>query len=176
MKFWPVPNSYSKEVPISGAGSFAESRGSRHHYAVDIYAPVSSKVLATENGKVIAEGVFTTPAVKSYWNMTYFVAIKHDSGYIAKYCELGDLLVNKGDQVKGGEVIGHIGKVLNFKEINSQSPLYIQKIKEAEVEGMLHFELYKEEPVIFRDYNGGNWHNHQKPDNILDPTTYLSSL
>jgi len=41
---------------------------------------------------------------------------------------------------------------------------------------MLHFELYAEKPVTLKNYSGGNWFDKVKPNNLLDPTKYLSSL
>lgn len=176
MKFWPVPESYLKEIPRSGPGSFAENRGDRNHCGVDIYAPSGSKVLSTEEGVVIAVGKFTSPEIKTYWNTTYFVAIKHASGYTVKYCELGMVYVSLNERVEGGQIIGNIGKVLCLEKINKDSPLYIQKSKEAGIKSMLHFELYEEVPVITESYTGGNWFDSKKPPSLLDPTEYLSSL
>lgn len=58
MRYWPVPDSYSKNIPLHGSsGSFWENRGDRYHCGVDIYAPPGSKVIAIECGEVIDLGV-----------------------------------------------------------------------------------------------------------------------
>lgn len=176
MKFWPVPNCYSKNLPKSGPGSFAENRSDRHHCGVDIYAPKGSDVISIDSGKVLAKGVFSSPDVKPYWYTTYFVAIKNKTGKIAKYCELEDILVTDGSNVEAGQIIGHVGNILNFNNIDQNSPLYIQKIKDAGIKSMLHFELYAKEPFVLENYSGGNWFDKIKPSNLLDPTEYLLSL
>jgi len=53
VKYWPVPNSYSKILAASGCqGAFWEDRGDRYHCGVDIYASEGSNVLSIEDGKV----------------------------------------------------------------------------------------------------------------------------
>lgn len=176
MNFWPLPDCTSKHVPLSGPGSFAEDRGDRHHAAVDLYAPRGSKVVSTEPGIVIAKDKFTTPEEKSYWFVTYFVAIQGASGTIIKYCELEDVVVEIGDTMADGQIIGHVGNVLNFEKIDSTAPPYIQKIKNANNPSMLHFEQYSALPVTLENYSGGNWFDVEQPDNLLNPTDYLLAL
>ena len=86
MKYWPVPESYSKIIPTSySQGSFWEDRGDRRHCGIDIYAPKGSIVLSVEEGKVLETGLFTSPKILYYWNKTYYVLMKNKSGLICKY-------------------------------------------------------------------------------------------
>lgn len=174
-RFWPVPQSYSTQIPILGPGSFGEDRGDRRHCGVDIYAPSGSDIFCIEKGAVIEVGVMTDPEVRSYWNKTFFVAIKHGDNLIAKYCEMADVVVDVGDLIDARQLIGHVGTVLNFDAINERSPQYIQKVKESGNASMLHFELYKDN-IFVADYLGGNWFSKDKPSNLLDPTDYLASI
>ena len=174
MKYWPVPNSYSKNIPTAASpGSFWENRGDRHHCGVDIYASEGSDVLSVEDGIVLEVDVFTSPEKIPYWNTTYYVLIKNKSGLICKYAELGDVKVKEDESVKAGHLIGHVGLVLNSKKINKTSPLYIQKINKNQKHSMLHFELYNNKPKSSKKYLGGNCFEDKKPDNLLDPTNYL---
>ncbi len=175
MKHWPVPSSYSKIIPASGSpGSYWEHRGDRRHCGVDIYAPESSDVHSIESGTVIGAGRFTSPDRTSYWNETYYVLIRNESGLVCKYAELGHVKVKEGGHIKAGQLIGHVGLVLNGSKITPDSPEYIQKLKHA---SMLHFELYRSNPIEANDaYSGGNWFSDTKPENLLDPGDYLSSL
>ena len=133
MRHWPIPNSYSKEIPTAGSpGSFWENRIDRHHCGVDIYAPRDSGVISVENGKVVDVGIFTSPDVVAYWNTTYYILIKNNNGFICKYAELVDVVVDEGDFVKAGRLIGHVGRVLNASKIDDDSPLYIKSIKKSE--------------------------------------------
>jgi len=78
MKYWPVPNSYSKKAPIKGdPGSFWEDRGDRRHCGIDIYAPAGSEVISIDDGTVIGMDSFTSKDKISYWNETNYVLIKN---------------------------------------------------------------------------------------------------
>lgn len=176
MKHWSVPASYQNSVPAIGlAGSFWENRGDRHHCGVDIYAKASSDVVSIEGGRVIGTEVFTSPEKVPYWNVTHDVLIETDSGLICRYAELGGVAVNIGDIVKSGELIGHVGLVLDINKITDSSPEYIRKLKERGSPSMLHFELWDAQVVDSDNYLGGNWFGVGKPQNLLDPTTYLES-
>lgn len=176
MKYWPVPNSYSKEIPAAGLpGSFWEDRRDRHHCGIDIYAPEGSEVLSIEDGKIISIGIFTSPGVISYWNTTYYILMKNINGFICKYAELGSVFVGKGDSVKAGQLIGCVGKVLNDSKIDDNAPLYIKNIKNNMNYSMLHFELFDSIPKQSKYYLGGNWFEGAKPKNLLNPTDYLQN-
>ena len=176
MKHWSVPASYQKSVPAVGlAGFFWENRGDRRHCGVDIYAPQNSDVVFIEGGRVVGTGVFTSPEKVPYWNVTHDVLIETDCGLICRYAELGDVAVNIGDIVKSGELIGHVGLVLDISKITDSSPEYIRKLKEKGSPSMLHFELWKAQIVDSDNYLGGNWFLGEKPQNLLDPTAYIES-
>ena len=174
MKHWPVPNSYSKKVPIKGApGSFWEDRGERRHCGIDIYAPAGSEILSIDDGTVLKTGIFTTPETFSYWYVTKFVLIKNQDDILCKYAELKDIVVKTNDIVKAGQLIGYVGTVLNADKITESSPQYIQKIKENSNLSMLHFEVYRSKPFETRKYLGGNWLRTEKPKNLLNPRRFL---
>lgn len=85
------------------------------------------------------------------------------------------LPVNIGDIVKSGELLGHVGLVLDTCKIRDSSPEYIHKLKENVSPSMLHFELWDVQCVDSASYLGGNWFDGVKPQNLLDPTAYLES-
>jgi murein DD-endopeptidase MepM/ murein hydrolase activator NlpD len=174
MRLWPVPDSFSKTIPIlSRPGSFWEDRGDRRHCGVDIYAPQQSKILAIEDGEVIKVGVFTSPDKSSYWHTTRYILIQNATGLVCRYAELADVIVSVGDFVKGGREIATVGSVLDLDKITEKAPMYIQKIREQNLPSMLHFELYQAIPIETDNYLGGNWFGDTKPKNLLDPTDYL---
>jgi murein DD-endopeptidase MepM/ murein hydrolase activator NlpD len=177
MKYWPVPNSHSKSIPTAGfPGSFWEDRGDRHHCGIDIYAPNNSDVISIEEGKVVDIGIFTSPDKLPYWNTTRYIIIKNKTGFVCKYAELDDVVVSVDESVKAGQLIGHVGLVLNLDKITRNSSPYIQKLKKNANQSMLHFELYQSLPTDTADYIGGNWFGDSKPKNLLDPTDYLKSI
>ena len=176
MKFWPVPESYSRIVPRRGAGSFWRSRGDRRHVGVDLYAPAGSPVVAVEDGLVLECGVFTTSDENPYWNTTHYVLVKHRSGPVAKYAELGEVRVRKGQRVAAGRALGRVGRVLNPKRIDESTPPYIRQLARSGRVSMLHFELYEKVTAARGKYSGGNWFSDRKPPKLLDPTPYLRAI
>lgn len=177
VKFWPVPDSYRKSLPQSGeAGCFWENRGDRRHCGIDIYAPPKSPVLAVDTGRVLRVGIFSSPEAVPYWNVTYFILIRHEDGLVANYAELEQALVKEGDAVRGGDAIGLVGAVLNAEKITESSPSYVQRLKGDGHSSMLHFELYQGLPLFPSNYLGGNAFSPSRPSNILDPTAYLEGV
>jgi murein DD-endopeptidase MepM/ murein hydrolase activator NlpD len=174
MKFWPVPESYSRSLPESGSpGSFWENRDDRHHCGVDIYAPKGSAVRTVEGGEVMEVGQFTSPEILPYWNRTYYILIKHHDGIVSRYAELEKVHVKIGDKVRAGQAIAQVGSVLNPEKITDASPPYIRRLRENGNQSMLHFEIYKGMPTTAEDYLGGNSFQSEKPESLLDATSYL---
>lgn len=177
MEQWPLDKSHSKKIPVKGeAGCFWENRGDRFHCGVDLYAPEGSEVVSIEDCVVVEIGMMTSADILQYWNTTYYVLTKNDSGLFCKYGELSKTTVKEGDRIRSGQMIGYVGAVLNPQRIDGKSPPYIQKLKDKNT-SMLHFEIWKEDPVTsHKDYLGGNWFTKEKPANLIDPTEYLRSI
>jgi murein DD-endopeptidase MepM/ murein hydrolase activator NlpD len=157
-------------------GAFWEDRGDRHHCGVDIYAPEGSNVLAMDDGRVLEVGVFTAPQKVPYWHVTHYVFIDHGDALIARYAELRDVTVESGQTVKAGQVVGHVGSVINVEKIKASSPGYIQRLKRNGRASMLHLELYRTLPGTLKAYLGGNTFGGVKPGGLLDPTDVLKVL
>jgi murein DD-endopeptidase MepM/ murein hydrolase activator NlpD len=176
MRCWPVPGSDRTKMSASGApGCFWEDRGDRRHCGMDIHAPAGSDVVAVEAGDVLNVAPFTSPHALPYWNETYYVLIRHESGHFCKYAELGATAVVPGEPVEAGQVIGQVGMVLNDRAIGADAPLYIQKLKEGGLGSMLHFEVYRAMPTQLPYYLGGNLLGGPKPAELLDPAQYLKT-
>jgi len=192
MKRWPlnpdIPEETASEktflkkiipgrIPRKGEpGSFWEDRGDRYHCGIDLYAPENTEVVSVEGGIVTETGLMTSPELLPYWNPTYYVIIEHEKGLFCKYGELACFSVKKGDKLEPGSLIGHVGMVLNSDKIDKSCPLYIQKLKNKNP-SMLHFEVWKNEPITaHRHYLGGNWFADEKPKNLVDPAEYLESI
>jgi murein DD-endopeptidase MepM/ murein hydrolase activator NlpD len=65
-------------------------------------APKGTNVKASQGGKIVYVG----NELKGYGNL---VIIRHDSNLLTAYAHLADLLPEKGEIVKQGQVIGHVG-------------------------------------------------------------------
>jgi len=80
--------------PIAGTWKF--------HKGIDMAAPVGTKVFACKAGTVSYIGNMDT----TYGN---YIVIKHDGGMTSLYAHLSQVLVNKGDSVPSGYLIGKVG-------------------------------------------------------------------
>ena len=175
MKQWPVPQSYSKQIPEKGEpGCFWEDRDDRRHCGVDIYAPEGSKVLAIESGYIIDAGVFTDPENSSFWKKTYYIVIKTKEKVMYKYAELQEIVVTIGDYVESGELVGKVGSALNTDVIGPDSPFYIRELVHKGNPSMLHLELYKAPIIEVKLYQSGNYFGKEKPSSLIDPTYFLN--
>ncbi|MFC1697841.1 M23 family peptidase [Nanoarchaeota archaeon] len=175
MKYWPV-RSVNRNVPRNGPGSFFEYRGDRYHCGIDIYSQKDKLVVACEDLKIIEIGKFTSPEIIPYWNDSYYAIGINNDGLYFRYAELAFLFARERQEIKGNESIGLIGEVLNYKKINYNSPSYIQDLKKKKHGCMLHFEMWDRKPLVYSEYLGGNWFGEERPEGLLDPSEYLSSI
>lgn len=174
---WPVEIPMNKTIPSRGEpGGFLEHRGDRKHCGLDIYAEQGCNVFAIESGVVIFVDIFTSKEMIPYWNTTYQIIIKGESGLFYRFAELNDFLVKRNEQVTEGQIIGHVGQVLHKDAITEKSPLYIQRLKKQNHCSMLHLEIYNSEPIDSEMYLGGNWFGNNKPEKALDPAKILKNI
>jgi murein DD-endopeptidase MepM/ murein hydrolase activator NlpD len=92
---WPV-----KGRVIAGFG--AKSDGS-HNDGVNIAVPLGADVLAAEAGVVAYAG----SELKGYGHL---ILIRHDNGWVTAYAHNDQILVNRDDKVRRGQVIAKAGK------------------------------------------------------------------
>lgn len=174
MKYWPVPESYTDELPKFGSlGSFWRDRGDRYHCGIDIFAPPGSAVIAIESGQVVDKGIFTSPSHNRYWNTTSYITIKSSENILYKYASLSQTFIHVGDFIEGGQDIGLIGLVINKFKIAPQTPMFVREYIENNLMSMLHLEMYKSPISEVRPYSGGNYFGRTKPDSLLDPNVFL---
>ncbi len=77
-------------------------RWGRMHHGIDIAAPIGTPIVAAGSGVVITAEWHTG----GYGNL---VEIQHPDGSITLYGHNDRILVNKGDQVEGGQLIAQMG-------------------------------------------------------------------
>lgn len=75
-----------------------------HHSGMDFTAPTGTDVYATGNG--VVSRVVISRARRDYGT---FIEIDHGYGYKTLYAHLDKVLVRQGQEVKRGDVIGHVG-------------------------------------------------------------------
>lgn len=105
----------------SGFGKRNPVVGSKNHKGVDISTPSGSKVYAPNDGRVIA-AKDTTPN-----GCGGFVEIDHGN-MKTKFCHLRQWVVNSGDTVKKGQLIGYSGGGKNdpYRGTSSGSHLHYE--------------------------------------------------
>ena len=97
---WPIPgynniSSYfgKRKAPTSGASSF--------HYGIDVPAPQGSKLIAVKDGEITFKAFLGAGG--------YTITLSFDN-FKVSYCHVDpNFIVNVGDSVKQGQVIGYVG-------------------------------------------------------------------
>lgn len=91
---WPVEGVISKEYRQDGDPSAL-------HYGIDIAAPFRSAVRASGAGRVVFAGRDSV--------FGQLVVIDHGSGVLSYYGHNSELVVGRGDRIRRGQVIAHVG-------------------------------------------------------------------
>ncbi len=88
---------------ISGFGSRLHPiyKIKKRHTGIDLASPIGTPIYATGDGKISNAG-----REGGYGNL---VKINHGYGYETLYGHMSKILVKKGQNVKRGEIIGHVG-------------------------------------------------------------------
>ena len=98
---YPVYEGYYMRPIIGGI----KTQGIHGHNGVDLASFYGSNILASASGQVIIS--------RSYgWNggYGYYIVVKHGNGTQTVYAHLSQTLVNVGDNVSQGQVIGKMGR------------------------------------------------------------------
>ena len=97
---WPVDSTYitsrygERSAPTAGA--------STNHKAIDIGARSGDPIYAAADGQV---------AVANYNDgLGYYVSIEHDGETATRYSHMTNYIVQPGEQVKQGQIIGYVGE------------------------------------------------------------------
>ena len=91
--------------PVSGPiiSNFGSDESGGRNDGINIATSLGEPIHAAASGSVIYSG----NEVVSYGNL---VLIKHTDGYVTAYAHAERILVNRGDTVTKGQVIGYAGK------------------------------------------------------------------
>lgn len=92
---WPVPHFYK-------VSSHFGPRGRKHHDGIDIPAPKGTPIVSVDSGVVI----YSDNGIRGYGNM---IVVAHSEEVFTVYAHNKKNLVDKGDKVKKGEIIGQVG-------------------------------------------------------------------
>jgi murein DD-endopeptidase MepM/ murein hydrolase activator NlpD len=91
---WPVEGSVISEFGPKGGG--------RYNDGINIAAPMGTPVRAAESGVVAYAG----NEVRGFGNM---LLLKHPNGWVTAYAHNQELLVQRGERVRRGQIIARVG-------------------------------------------------------------------
>lgn len=126
------------------------ANGYGEHTGIDFDATHGTPVRAVRSGVIEYEG-WGKDHPRKWLGATagIYALIRHEDGTYAGYAHLSNTVVNKGQQVRQGEIIGHVGG--SGTTLNTFAP-------------HLHFEMFPENP------NFGNGRAGR-----IDPTQYVAN-
>lgn len=161
MWLWPLSKSREPVPEAPAPGAFGVRRRHYIHTGVDLYAPEGELVRAVEDGQVVNLGGFTGPEAGSpHWLTTDFIAVKGLSGIVV-YGEVSCGMVDPGDSVEAGCVLGRVLRV-------------IRNPKPGFLPSMLHLELYAREMGTTSSLYPVDWLlDAPRPVGLLNPTAQL---
>lgn len=90
---WPVEGQLTSRFGI---------RRGRPHEGIDVSAPQGTPIVAAADGKVMFSGT-----LRGYGNL---ILIKHTDGFFTSYAHNRKNLVQKGQEIKGGERVALVGR------------------------------------------------------------------
>lgn len=97
--------------PVQGnvTSAFGKQREGITNEGVVIAAPAGTPIRATATGEV----AFVGNSIRDYGNM---VILRHPNGEMSSYAHAERIVVAKGMQVRGGDVIGYVGQSGSAKQ------------------------------------------------------------
>ena len=98
--------------------NFGKQKGGRRNDGINIMSVNGIPVRAALSGKVIYKG----NELPAWGNL---ILIKHKNDWTTAYAHLEKFLVNKGDNVRTGDIIGSVGSTGNV--VNSQLHFQVRK-------------------------------------------------
>jgi murein DD-endopeptidase MepM/ murein hydrolase activator NlpD len=150
LPFIPTP-SYRRSPNNARYFGASRSNGSRLHAGCDLIGPVNTDIVAVEDGSVVEVS-------ETFYNGTGVIALRHRSGFIARYCEVLPASVRgvcNGAAVQQGAVIAKVGQMQSS--------------------AMLHFELYSGSGTGALTQRNSPL-RYQRRSDLVDPTAFLDYL
>lgn len=167
MTDWVFPLRYCPLVPTGDhPGAFGTRRKFDVHTGVDLYGRHGQEVYAIRSGSVVEVALFTGAKVGSpWWKETWAVTVEDEEGYYV-YGEISTIL-EKGQKIITGSVIGEIAQVLQTHKLNPTIP--------GHSVSMLHMERYSKKYQLTAEF--ADWKLDQdKPGFLLNPSEVLVQL
>ncbi len=105
----------------------------RTNESISIMADKGDEVVASANGKIIDIGSNVTDRG--------YIVVEHGNGYTTKYSQLVEnFIVSKGDQVRRGQIIGHIGEPASVSARQGTHLQYAIAKDEVNIDPIMYLE------------------------------------
>lgn len=92
-------------LPVGGGISSPYGpRWGRMHEGIDLNAPYGARVRSVGDGTVLGAGYLASES-----GYGIIVLVRHEGGAVSAYAHLSKAVVNAGERVRAGEVIGRVG-------------------------------------------------------------------
>lgn len=105
----PISGGENRVTQDYGATAFAKyGYTGKWHNGIDIGAPIGTPILAAEDGQVAAVGNQDSYCYRGAYGR--FIVVNHNNNLTTLYAHLSRTVVQKGDVVKRGDLIGYVGK------------------------------------------------------------------
>lgn len=146
-------------------GAFGVKRKYHIHEGVDLYCPEGTQVRAVNDGIVVGIVDFTGESVNSpWWEDTKAVLVKTLDGIVVYGEILPDYCLTLHQEIKQGDIIGYVKRVLKDDKGRPMSMLHLELYKDVS------FSLHGHHPLI-------EWKVDECcPSILLDPTPFLANL
>ncbi|MBT34572.1 MAG: peptidase M23 [Thalassobius sp.] len=151
----PVSNKELKRLASGFGMRFHPILGvTRMHPGCDFSAPTGTPIYATGDGKIIK-------AEKGNYSYGNQIEIDHGFGYITKYGHMSTFEVEEGQEVKRGQIIGHVGNtglstaphchyevIFNDKKVNPVD-YFLNDLTDEEYEEIIRLSSEETAPLGF---------------------------
>jgi murein DD-endopeptidase MepM/ murein hydrolase activator NlpD len=107
----PAPGTVSFAWPVQGhiISDFGTTTSGQRNDGINIAAALGTPIRSAADGVVSYCG----NELKSYGNL---ILIRHENGYVTAYAHAESILVNRGDRVAKGQIIGYAGETGDVRQ------------------------------------------------------------
>lgn len=120
---WPVDGNVLLNYSMDSTVYFSTLDQYKYNPALIISGEVGSEVLAAERGVVEAVEVDAQTGTT--------VTVDMGSGYVAKYGQLGEVLLKEGEVVEKGQILGYLAEPTKYYTVEGCN-LYFQMLKDED--------------------------------------------
>jgi murein DD-endopeptidase MepM/ murein hydrolase activator NlpD len=132
---WPLPQPFIRITSPFGGRINPITGKPQHHRGIDVAANMNTPIFATEEGVVRTAALEANAKTEGGKAAGNYIEITHPDGSVSRYLHQTKFNVQKGQQVKKGDIIGYVGST------------------GASTGPHLHFEIWTGTPFSSKEHN-----------------------